>query len=281
MSADYIAVGNQLVLAKEYHIGLTNRAFRYGDSVFESIRIANGQPVFIDDHFERFTQACVILQLTLPKWLNVSSLEKIILELAAKNNTPKAARVRLTAYRTNGLTYRPDANDAEILVETYPLDDETYTLSDKGLTIGVYKAERKVVTSYSQFKTGNSLLYVLAGVYANVHKFDEVLILNPDDRVVEAISSNIFVVKNGQLFTPPLGDGCINGVMRRNIIEIAEEGGYKVNEKSFTVSFVEDADEVFLTNTIKGIVWVGALGKRRYFNNLSKELLGWLAESVE
>lgn len=272
---------NDFVKEADLNIGVTNRAFRFGDCVFESVRQANGNICFIDDHFERFIGAMKALKMEVPKWLTVSVVEKAFDKLKEVNKIAQGGRARMTAYRNHGLTYKPEGNDVSIILELRPLADPTYVLNDKGFTIGVYTENHKHRSTYSQYKTGNSLLYALAASHAASHKWDEAILVNDDERVVETTSSNLFMVKNGIIFTPPLSDGCIAGVMRRNLIEIAEEGGIKVREQSMAPAALEAADEIFLTNTINGIRWVMAFGKRRYFNNVSKQLMEWLAESVE
>lgn len=282
MMKDIILYHNkEFVKEPELNIGVTNRGFRFGDLAFESIRMANGNICFIDDHYHRFTSAMKALKMDIPKWFTVAEAEKAFDKLKELNNISGGGRGRMTAFRNSGLTYRPEGNETSIILEIRPYADETYVLNEKGIHIGVYTENRKHHTTYSQYKTGNSLLYALSAQYCIENKLDEAIILNEEGRVVETTSSNLFFVKNGMLFTPPLSDGCIEGVMRRNLIEIAEEGGMKVKEQSFAPAALETADEIFLTNTITGARWVLAYGKRRYFNNTAKQLIQWLAESVE
>lgn len=277
----YLYHNKEFVKESELNVGVTNRGFRFGDLAFESVRMANGAICFIDDHVDRFSKAMKALKMDIPKWFTVAETEKAFDKLKELNKLGLGGRARMTAYRNSGLTYKPEGNEVSILLEIRPYTDVTYVLNDKGLTIGVYNENVKHHTTFSQFKTGNSLLYTMAALYSTQHKFDEAIILNEDGRVVETTSSNIFMVKNGVLFTPPLSDGCIAGVMRRNLIEIAEEGGLKVKEQSMAPAAFETADEIFLTNTITGVRWVLSYGKRRYFNTTAKQLTQWLAESVE
>lgn len=281
MQNTYVFHNNEFIKEEALHIGITNRSFRFGDSVFESVRMANGMVCFIDDHFERFTGAMKALKMDIPKWLTVGAVEKAFDKLKELNKVGHGGRARMTAYRNNGLTYKPDSNEASVVLELYPYPNDTYVLNDKGLSIGVYTENAKPHSTFSGIKTGNSLVYTLAAVYATERKWDECIIINDDGRVVETQSSNIFMVKNGILFTPPLADGCVEGVMRRNLIEIAGQEGIKVREQSLAPAALEEADEIFLTNAITGLRWVMAYGKRRYFNNMSKQLTEWLAESVE
>lgn len=277
----YIFHNNEFVKEADLHLGVTNRSFRFGDNVFESVRLANGNLCFIDDHFDRFVSGMQTLKMDLPKWLTVGAVEKAFDKLKEMNNIGAGGRGRITAYRNNGLTYRPEGNAASVVIELRPLAQDTYELNTKGLSMGLYTENHKNISTYSHFKTGNSLLYTLAGAFAAERKWDEAILINDDNRVVEAISSNVFIAKSGALFTPPIADGCIAGVMRRNLIEIAEQGGIRVKEQSLALAALEEADEVFLTNTINGIRWVMSYGKRRYFNTMAKQLTEWLAESVE
>lgn len=111
-------------------------------------------------------------------------------------------------------------------------------------------------------------------MYKNENKWDDCLLLNERQNLVEGISSNLFVVKDGVLFTPSLESGSVNGIMREQIIQIALNLGITVYDDCIIKpEQLKDADEIFLSNAIVGIRWVVAFEERRYFNRSAKILI--------
>ncbi len=118
------------------------------------------------------------------------------------------------------------------------------------------------------------LIYTLAAIYRKENGFDDCLLINEKNALVESVSSNLFIVKNKVLFTPPLDDGCVEGIMRKQIIKISRKLNYKViDNKSLFPDDLIQADEVFLTNAIRGVSWVVAYKEKRFFNTTSKTLI--------
>lgn len=253
-------------------INVNNRSFRYGDALFETIRIANKKPQYIKEHYQRLLKGVEVLKMVLNPNFNAPFLEKIILELAQKNGVDTDGRVRLTLYRNDGGMYAPSENQTSFLLEVYPLEEKNYVLNTKGFTIDLFSDFKKPQNVLSSIKSANSIVYVMAGIHKNEQKLDECILLNDKHHIIETISSNIFAVKNGVLYTPPVSDGCVDGVMRKKIIEIANENKIAVYEISIMQNVLLAADELFLTNTIHGIRWVVAYKQKRYFNNTSKKL---------
>ncbi len=253
-------------------INVNNRSFRYGDALFETIRIANKKPQYIKEHYQRLLKGVEVLKMALNPNFNAAFLEKIILELAQKNGVDTDGRVRLTLYRNDGGMYAPSENQTSFLLEVYPLEEKNYVLNTKGFTIDLFSDFKKPQNVLSSIKSANSIVYVMAGIHKNEQKLDECILLNDKHHIIETISSNIFAVKNGVLYTPPVSDGCVDGVMRKKIIEIANENKIAVYEISIMQNVLLAADELFLTNTIHGIRWVVAYKQKRYFNNTSKKL---------
>jgi branched-chain amino acid aminotransferase len=153
-------------------------------------------------------------------------------------------------------------------------------LNDKGLIIGIYDEVKKPINLFSSYKTANSLIYILAGIFKNLNKYDDCLILNEKGHLIEAVSSNIFIVKNGVLYTPPITEACIDGIMRKQVINIAKKNEISFAEQPLFVDDLLKADEVFLTNSISGIQWAAAYKNKRYFKKISEFLLRKVNESV-
>lgn len=276
----YINHNGFIIPSDKPSVSHTNRAFRYGDALFETIRIVKNKPVFLEEHINRLKDGLRVMKMQEPSNLGPEIMKKLIAELCLKNGISGDGRVRFTVYRNNGGFYTPTDNQVSFLLEVYPMDTDGYSLNQKGMTIDLFVDFKKTPNAMASIKSANSAVYVMAGVYKTQHQLDECVLVNDRLQIIESISSNIFAVKNGVLYTPPLTDGCINGVMRRKVIEIATANKIAVYENSIMQSVLLGADELFLTNTIKGIQWVMAYKQKRYFNNTSKKLVDKLNELV-
>lgn len=255
-----------LISLYEPAISFTNRAFRYGDSLFESIRYSKGKVMFLADHIKRIKLSMTILRMNVPGEFSTTNIEALILNLINQNNISSDARIRLTVFRNDGGYYTPDTNDISFLIETEALETEGYTLNQKGLWVDVYAEIKKPISKISNLKTGSALLYVMAGLTKKSLKLDDCLLINENGHIIESINANIFVIKNGSLYTSPLADGCIEGVMRKQILTLASLNRILTFEQSLTVDKLMNGDEVFLTNAIKGIQWVGQFKNTFYTN---------------
>lgn len=261
-------------------LNVNNRGFRYGDALFETIRYSCGKPLFLKEHLQRLLNGMRVLKMKQHPLFSVTFFEEMIKELSQKNNIGSDGRVRLTVYRNDGGFYAPSDDNVSYLMEMYPVQEKGYVLNSTGLTVDLFTEFRKTPNSLASIKSANSAIYVLAGVYKNQQQLDECILSNDKSHIIEAISSNIFAVKNGVLYTPPVTDGCVDGVMRKKIIEVAQQNRVAVYEISIMQNVLLGADELFLTNTIKGIQWVAAFKQKRYTNNTSEKLIAKLNELV-
>jgi branched-chain amino acid aminotransferase len=258
-----------LISLYEPAISFTNRAFRYGDSLFESIRLINGKAMLLSNHVQRIKLAMTTLRMNIPAEFNTTNIEHLILNLIQENKINSDARIRLTVFRNDGGFYTPETNDISFLIETDKIDQVGYTLNKKGLWVDLYAEIKKSFSKISNIKTGSALLYVMAGLTKTSLKLDDCLLVNDNGHIIESINSNIFVVKNGAIYTSPISDGCVDGVMRKQIIALAGSNRILTFEKSLTVHTLTDADEVFLTNAINGVQWVGQFKNKFYTNQMS------------
>lgn len=265
----YCIYNGHVISLYEPAISFTNRAFRYGDSLFESIRFTNGKIMFLADHVKRIKLSMTILRMNVPAEFTSANIEHLILNLIEKNNLKKEARIRLTVFRNDGGFYTPDTNDISFLIEAEAIETTGYTLNQKGLWVDIYAEIKKQISKISTLKTGSALMYVMAGITKKSLKLDDCLLVNENGNIIESINSNIFVIKNGTLYTSPITDGCIDGVMRKQILAIAAQNKILTFEQSLTVHTLTDGDEVFLTNAIKGIQWIGQFKNKFYTNQKS------------
>ena len=268
---------NQSFLASNIDIfNASNRAFRYGDGFFESARIISGRVPLFEKHYNRIVNTAKLLKATLPEWFHAESFYKMVLQLIEKNSIQEGGRLRITFYRKNAGFYAPETNELECVVEAEPLTENIFTSNPKGLTVDLYSDLRKPINFLSNLKTNNCLTYVMAAIYAQEKKLDNVILLNDNHNVAEAMNANIFIVSNGVMYTPPLKEACLDGVMRNYVIECAGRLGIKVYENDIKPNDLIRADELFLTNGSSGIQWVSAYKSKRYFNTTSEKILNYI-----
>jgi branched-subunit amino acid aminotransferase/4-amino-4-deoxychorismate lyase len=270
-----------LISIYEPVVSFANRAFRYGDSLFETIRVIDGRLMYMADHLRRIKIGMTVLRMNIPVDFNVENISRLIHELVAKNGIANDARVRLTIFRNEGGFYTPHTNDISFLLEAEDLGYKGgYALNETGYTVDVFHDIKKHKNKLSNLKTGNALIYVLAGIYKKDIKMDDCLIINEDGNVCESISSNIFIVKNGALYTPALTEGCIEGVMRRQIIDIAQRHRILCYEIPLAFNALMNCDEMFLCNTIQGVRWIEKYKTKVYQSKLAGFFVDKLNEGL-
>ncbi len=272
LSTGFFNLNGQLYSPDTKVFGTSNRAYRYGDGLFETLRMIEGNLMYFKFHMERLFKGMNTLKLQYHKAFDSDFIASEIFALARANKIYKNARIRFSVFREDGGWYTPEKNTFQYLIEIQGLEEASYA-AEKGLIVDVYSELRKDYTSISALKTINALPYVLAGVYRKENQLDECILLNRENNIVESISSNIFLIKENKIYTPAITEGCIDGVMRKVVIDIIKKKKLQILETKLPVALLEHSDEIFLTNTVKGIQSVVGIGNKRYFSRLSKELL--------
>lgn len=259
----------------------TNRAFRYGDGLFETILWHNGRAPYLQYHWQRLSQGLAYLGLDVPEYFNETYIAEQLALLAKENHLDTTGRFRITVYRDSTGTYKTAENTASFIIECQPIDATQLEFAEKGLSVGLYKENTKAPGLLANLKTTSALLYVLASQYANQQGWDDALLLNTNGRVIEATSSNLFLAKGTNLHTPPLKEGPLDGVMRKVVFQMGMQEGYGVSSGPVEPSMLLDADEIILTNAIQGIRWVGQYGGKTYGNKVARALHGLWVESIK
>jgi len=273
MPVHYIDFNKQLIPEKEAIITADNRAFRYGDGIFETMRWMDGDIRFLSHHVSRLQGSMRMLQLEHPATFDAYFIRSRAAELIKRNGLEgQHVRVRLLVYRDGGGLYSPQQNQAAYVMSVAKLDPDEVKHRKIGLIVDVYSEFRKPYSELSKLKSGNSLVYVMAGLYRKKNGLDDVLILNQEGFLCESISSNIFIWYGKKLYTPAISEGCIDGVMRKVVIEMALENGLEVIEAQISPAIMSQADEIFHTNAIYGVQWVMGYKQKRYFNRISRML---------
>ena len=257
--------------APTIHAG--NRGHLYGDGVFESIRIMAGKPINIQNHVARMIKGANVLKINTPTYYTAAFFEEKILELIEKSGIKEGGRCRMSIDRATGGAYLPDSNDSTFYIEVYPYNVSHFELNAKGLEVDIYRDIKLHKNFLSNYKTKTGIPYIMASICANDLGLDDLFLTNEKGNILESGSFNIFIVSNGVLYTPGLEEGCIAGTMRMQIINLAVKNNIKIYECSILPQNLLSADEVFFTNAIRGINWVGAYRTKRYQNNLSRRLV--------
>ncbi len=272
MSQSFILFNDAYYAADAPILTASNRAFKFGDGLFESMRMIQGKLQFADLHADRLTAGMKALKLDGHVLMDSYFIRQKTADLNKKNRWNGNVRFRLSVYRSGGGIYTPETNKAEYVLEGIPQKNGHYELNSKGLIIDVFDEMTKPVNKLSNYKTANAMLYVMAGYFKNQHRLDEAIILNQHGFLCESISSNVFVVYKGHVYTPALTEGCISGVMRTTVMELAKRNDIPLTEAQISPEILKEAEEVFITNASAGIQWIMGYGRKRYFNEVSKLL---------
>ncbi|HEY0067425.1 MAG TPA: aminotransferase class IV, partial [Flavisolibacter sp.] len=228
-----------------------NRGFRYGDGLFETIKVSSGKILLEEFHFDRLFLGLGLMRMNGPSTLprDRPALASALLDLCSRNNCSDLARVRLAVFRNS-------RGGADYLAEASPLSEEADQWNEEGWAIDIYPYARKSADAFANLKTANHLPYVMAELFAREKGLDDALVLNGDNHICDSSKANIFLIKGNDILTPALHQGCVSGVMRRFLINELKDMGYRVEQQEVSEEDLRHAEEVFLTNAIRGIRWV-------------------------
>jgi branched-chain amino acid aminotransferase len=255
-------------------LSINNRAFLYGDGVFETLKIVNNKILFLEDHYFRLMASMRILRMEIPMNFTMEYLEGEILKLAKINQLERSARVRLTIFRNDGGYYLPTSNEISFLIAIKPLEKELYSIENETYEVELFKDFYITKHLLSTLKSTNKIINITASIFAKENDYNNCLILNDSKNIVEAINGNIFMVVGNKLITPPISEGCLNGIMRKQILALAKKIHHlEVLEEVISPFDLQKADELFITNVISGIQPISKYRKKEFTNQLSKDLL--------
>lgn len=253
-----------------------NRAFLYGDGFFESMVMFNNRIPLLSFHLARIERSMQLLGAVLPSKMSSSQWTNQVNPLSQANGGHKNARLRIQFFRDGGGFYLPDSKESSYLLSMDAIKNQEFQIGN-GLLIGSRRDAIKPSWPFSELKSVSALPYVLYAQMARSENWDEMILLNQDGRVCEAVHSNVFVVAGEQIVTPPLEDGCVGGVMRACLLSNFPD---KIRVGELTTTMLEDADEILLTNAVKGIQWVREMNRKIYGNSKARELTDWLNKKL-
>ncbi|RTE52240.1 aminotransferase class IV [Arenibacter aquaticus] len=273
-----INFNGNLVSKDSFYLNQENRGLRYGDALFESMRVVHGKIFFWEDHYLRLMASMRILRMEIPMDFTMEFLEgQIKASVEANSLMDQAARVRLTVFRNNGGLYLPQTNEVSYIVEANTMASPFYVLENKEYEVELFKDFYVNPDMLSSLKTNNKIINVVGSIYAAENGYQNCLMLNNEKKVVEALNGNIFLVKGNSIKTPPLKDGCLNGIVRKKLIAILESlDTYDFEESHISPFELQKADELFITNAIVGIQPIGKYRKKEYVSTVATDLVGKL-----
>ncbi len=277
----FVNLNGKIIAENEPLFTSQNRAFRYGDGLFESFRAFGQEIPFFKAHFNRLLSGMKLLQMDMPITFTETFIFNEIQHLLRVNKFFKSAVIRFSVFRNDGGKFLPKTNTVSYLIETTSSNESAYVLNNKGLTIGVFSDFPKVATPFSWFKSANAQIYIAAALSAHSAGMDDVLLVNEKNEIMEATSSNVFFVRENYLFTPSLDSGIVQGIMRQKVIEVALKNNFIVyDEVAINEQEIGTFDEIFLTNSVKGIQWISAYKSHRFFKKTAKFLIEKINDEI-
>ena len=252
----------------------SNRGFLFGDSVFETIKVLDSKVLFLEDHYFRLMASMRICRMEIPMNFTMEYFEEQILNLIATFSDSNSYRVRFSVYRDSDGFYLPKTRNVQFIVAASSLNSDLYAIGKESYEVELYKDFYVSKQLLSTLKTNNKMLQITGSIFADENGYDNCLVLNDEKNVVEALQSNLFMKIGNIVVTPPVSDGCLNGIMRKQILELLKKiEGIEVKEASISPFDLQKADELFLTNVISGIQPITKYRKKEYTAEFASDVL--------
>ena len=272
---------NGVIQDSDLQLTVSNRSFLYGDGVFETLKIVNNKILFFEDHYFRLMASMRIVRMEIPMTFTMEYLEEQILKLVEVLAIKDAARVRFTVFRNEGGFYLPNDNSISFVIQASKLENIRYKIPKIQFEVDLYKDFIVPSQLLSTLKTANKITHVTASIFAKENQLDSALLINETKNVIEAANGNLFMLMGNKLITPPISEGCLNGIMRKQIISLAKQiDSVEVIEAAISPFDLQKADELFITNVIVGIQPITKYRKKEFETKLSNELLVKLNQAI-
>ncbi len=258
-----------------------NRGFLFGDAIFETIKVNGTKILFLEDHYLRLMASMRICRMEIPMNFTMEFMEEEILKLIVLQANKVSNRIRFSVFRNAEGYYNPASNDVQFIITCSELASDTYVFSSTTYEVELFKDFHISKHLLATLKTNNKMINVVASIFAKENNFQNCLLINEDKNVVEATNGTIFMKMGNQIITPPITDGCLNGIMRKQVIAIvAKMDGYEMIEKSISPFDLQKADELFISNVIMGIQPITKYRKKEFTSEVAKEITNVLNASI-
>ncbi|HMR90894.1 MAG TPA: aminotransferase class IV [Chitinophagaceae bacterium] len=267
----FILYNGELAAGTGNLLSAANRGFRYGDGLFETMRVVNGRIPLWPLHAHRLWKGMGLLRFPALPAIAPEQLLAQLLSLCEKNHCPASARIRLSVWRGDGALYDLPVQFG-YLAESAAIPLPGNQLPGSGLHLGIFSAAQKSTDTFSNLKSSGFLPYVMAAEYAQQNGMDDCLVLNTHGRIADSTVANLFICKKGKLYTPPLQEGCVAGVMRAWLLQNQQELGLHIRETAVSEDDLFEAEEVWLTNAVAGLKWVARFRDKIYGNQLAQQV---------
>ena len=255
---------------------INNRAFLYGDAVFETLIIFNDKILFWEDHYFRLMSSMRIIRLDIPDKYTPEFFRENIIKIHNNISQTGNSRIRINIYRSSGGKYKPEKNTPSFIISCESINYNTYKLNKGHYVVDLYKDYYLDNQLISSIKSNNKIINVVASIYASENGFDNCILLNKDKLVSEFINSNLFIIKDEKIYTPTLKSGCLNGVVRKNLFKILSSSSFEVCEQDLSTFDITQSDEIFGTNISQGIFSVTKFRKKDYDCSKTKKIITML-----
>jgi branched-chain amino acid aminotransferase len=264
-----INFNGELLFEENVKLSTENRGFKYGDAIFETIKVSNNRVIFWEDHYFRLMSSMRMLRMQIPMKFTLEFLEQEILKTVVIQDGATSYRVRLNVYRRDGGLYTPKTNKIHYFIDVKP---NTYITKDV-YTVDVFKDFYNYSGLLSTIKTNNRMVNTLASIYAKENDLDNCVLINENKGVVEVTNANIFILKGNVIKTPALTEGCIRGIVRKKVIEIITKNeDFTIEETTISPFEIQKADEVFITNAIIGVQPITNYKKKTFTTSFSDKI---------
>ncbi|RWX00828.1 aminotransferase class IV [Flavobacterium cerinum] len=251
-----------------------NRGFLYGDAIFETLRVLDGKVLFLEDHYFRLMASLRIVRMEIPMNFTMEYMEEQVLLLTDTLAAAPSYRARISVFRKSGGYYLPTNNDVEFIVTSSALEEPLYSFTEGAYEVDLFKDFYVTKQLLSTLKSTNKMVQITGSVFAHENGLQNCLLVNDEKNVIEALQGNLFMLTGNRLVTPPVSDGCLNGVMRRQVLALAQKvEGLEVVEASISPFDLQKADELFITNVIKGIQPITKYRKKEFVSIMASDLL--------
>lgn len=270
------------LLQDNFAVTSSNRSFLYGDGIFETLKVVNGKILFSEDHYFRLMASMRIIRMKIPMDFTLEFFENQVISLTNELNYSESARVRITVFRNDGGLYLPDQNTISYVIEATSLASKKYEIAQDNFEVDLFKDSYVSAQLLSTLKTTSKILNVTASIFAKENDLNTCLLLNDKKNVVEAIAGNLFMLTGNKLITPPISEGCLNGIMRKQIIKVMKDfPEIEFSESIISPFDLQKADELFVTNVIQGIQPITKYRKKEFKTDFSFQLLNKINEIIE
>tara|TARA_B100000282_G_C31646373_1_gene450941 strand:- start:273 stop:953 length:681 start_codon:yes stop_codon:yes gene_type:complete len=221
-----------------------------------------------------------IIRLDIPDKYTPDFFKENIIKIHNNISQTGNSRIRINIYRSSFGKYKPVKNTPSFIISCESINYSNYELNKGHYEVDLFKDYYLDNQLISSIKSNNKVINVVASIYASENGFDNCILLNKDKLVCEFINSNLFVIKEGKIYTPTLKSGCLNGVVRKNLFKILSSSSFELYEQDLSTFDITQSDEIFGTNIAQGIFSITKFRKKAYDCSQTKKIITMLNDSI-